>query len=150
MAKFNPKQAQIYIQTLQSVLTNTEDTATRVTPFFTKLDDAKAADKISEIPAAEFAEIKAEFEDAVASYQSNAQQLAKASAPVRLLGVHKTLSAAYTKYAEATQLMSEAVIVAGQAVDNDKYAKSEADQAVYLEKIHAAVGKIMNSASMSR
>lgn len=46
--------------------------------------------------------------------------------------------------------MSEAVIVAGQAVDNDKYAKSEADQAVYLEKIHAAVGKIMNSASMSR
>ncbi|MGO1224528.1 MAG: chemotaxis protein, partial [Leuconostoc falkenbergense] len=41
MAKFNPKQAQVYVQTLQQVLTATQETADRVTPFFTKLDDAK-------------------------------------------------------------------------------------------------------------
>ena len=117
MAKFNPKQAQIYIQTLQNVLTNTEETATRVTPFFTKLDDAKQADKIAEIPTAEFAEIKAEFEDTVENYKNNATQLTSASAPIRLLGVHKSLTSAYVKYAEATQLMADAVFVADRKID---------------------------------
>lgn len=145
MPKFNPKQAQIYIQTLQNVLTNTEDTATRVSPFFTKLDDAKEAGQIADIPAAEFAEIKAEFEDALANYKANAAQLNAASAPVRLLGVHKSLATAYTKYAEATQLMADAVVVADQSVDADKYAQSEEEQGIYLEKIHAAVAKIMNA-----
>ncbi|MGX7041905.1 chemotaxis protein [Leuconostoc holzapfelii] len=145
MPKFNPKQAQMYVQTLQNVLTNTEDTATRVTPFFTKLDDAKAAGKIAEIPAAEFAEIKAEFEDAVASYQANAAKLNAASAPVRLLGVHKSLASAYAKYADATQLMADAVVVSDQSVADDKYAQSEEEQGIYLEKIHAAVAKIMNA-----
>ncbi|WP_294973841.1 chemotaxis protein [uncultured Leuconostoc sp.] len=145
MAKFNPKQAQMYIQTLQNVLTNTEETATRVTPFFTKLDDAKQADKVAEIPTAEFAEIKAEFEDTVENYKNNATQLTAASAPIRLLGVHKSLTSAYVKYAEATQLMADAVIVADQTIDAQKYEKSEQDQSVYLEKIHTAVAKIMNS-----
>ncbi|ADG41065.1 MULTISPECIES: hypothetical protein [Leuconostoc] len=145
MAKFNPKQAQIYIQTLQNVLTNTEETAERVTPFFTKLDDAKQADKVSEIPTAEFAEIKAEFEDTVASYKQNADQLNAASAPIRLLGIHKSLTSAYQKYAEATALMADAVVVTSHTIDNDKYEKSESDQAIYLEKIHAAVSKIMTT-----
>lgn len=145
MAKFNPKQAQIYIQTLQNVLTNTEETAERVTPFFTKLDDAKQADKISDIPTAEFAEIKAEFEDTVENYKKNAMQLNMASAPIRLLGIHKSLVSAYQKYAEATALMAEAVDVASHDVDNSKYEKSENDQAIYLEKIHAAVSKIMTT-----
>ena len=145
MPKFNPKQAQVYVQTLQNVLTQTEDTATRVTPFFTKLDDAKEAGKIDEIPAAEFAEIKAEFEDAVASYQANAAKLRAASAPVRLLGVHKSLTSAYSKYADATQLMADAVVVSDQSVAADKYAQSEEEQDIYLEKIHAAVAKIMNA-----
>ncbi|CAM3094990.1 chemotaxis protein [Leuconostoc rapi] len=145
MAKFNPKQAQIYIQTLQNVLTNTEETAERVTPFFTKLDDAKQADKISDIPTAEFAEIKAEFEDTVENYKQNAAQLNTASAPIRLLGIHKSLVSAYQNYAEATALMADAVVVANHAIDNDKYEKSENDQAIYLEKIHAAVSKIMTT-----
>ena len=146
MVKFNPKQGQIYVKTLQDVLTNTEEIANRVTPFFTKLDDAKEADKISEIPSAEFAEIKAEFEDAVASYKANASKLNAASAPVRLLGVHKSLASAYTKYAAATEIMADAVNVTNQSVDSEKYAHSEEEQGIYLEKIHAAVSKIMNSA----
>jgi len=145
LPKFNPKQAQAYMKTLQVVLTNTEETATHVEPFFTKLDDAKTADKISEIPAAEFAEIKAEFEDAVENYRHNAEQLNQAVAPVRLLGTHKSLAAAYTYYADATELMADAVIVSEQKIDDAKYEKSEEEQGLYLGKIQTAVSKIMNS-----
>ncbi len=41
--------------------------------------------------------------------------------------------------------MADAVVVADQSVDADKYAQSEEEQGIYLEKIHAAVAKIMNA-----
>ena len=146
MAKFNPKQAQVYVQTLQEVLTITQDTADRVAPFFTKLDDAKEANAVADIPAAEFAEIKAEFEDAVAAYQKNAQILNTVQAPVRLMGLHKSLSKNYSAYAGATNMMSEALNVADQTVDDVLYVKSEEDQELYLGKIQANVSKIMMGA----
>ncbi|MGX4592712.1 chemotaxis protein [Leuconostoc sp. JNUCC 76] len=146
MAKFNPKQAQVYVQTLQEVLTITQDTADRVAPFFTKLDDAKETNSVADIPAAEFAEIKAEFEDAVAAYQKNAQILNTVQAPVRLLGLHKSLAKNYSAYAEATNMMSEALNVADQTVNDALYVKSEEDQELYLGKIQANVSKIMMGA----
>ncbi len=146
MAKFNPKQAQVYVQTLQEVLTITQDTADRVAPFFTKLDDAKEANAVANIPAAEFAEIKAEFEDAVAAYQKNAQILNTVQAPVRLMGLHKSLAKNYSAYAGATNMMSEALNVADQTVDDVLYVKSEEDQELYLGKIQANVSKIMMGA----
>ncbi|MDI6544511.1 chemotaxis protein [Leuconostoc suionicum] len=146
MAKFNPKQAQVYVQTLQEVLTITQDTANRVAPFFTKLDDAKETNAVADIPAAEFAEIKAEFEDAVAAYQKNAQILNTVQAPVRLLGLHKSLAKNYSAYAEATNMMSDALNVTDQTVDDALYVKSEEDQELYLGKIQANVSKIMMGA----
>jgi hypothetical protein len=146
LVKFNPKQAQVYVQTLQEVLTITQDTADRVAPFFTKLDDAKEANAVADIPAAEFAEIKAEFEDAVAAYQKNAQILNTVQAPVRLLGLHKSLAKNYSAYARATNMMSEALNVADQTVDDVLYVKSEEDQELYLGKIQANVSKIMMGA----
>ncbi|MBE4728020.1 chemotaxis protein [Leuconostoc suionicum] len=146
MAKFNPKQAQVYVQTLQEVLTITQDTAERVAPFFTKLDDAKETNAVADIPAAEFAEIKAEFEDAVAAYQKNAQILNTVQAPVRLLGLHKSLAKNYSAYAEATNMMSDALNVTDQTVDDALYVKSEEDQELYLGKIQANVSKIMMGA----
>ncbi|WP_394455065.1 chemotaxis protein [Leuconostoc suionicum] len=146
MAKFNPKQAQVYVQTLQEVLTITQDTADRVAPFFTKLDDAKETNAVADIPATEFAEIKAEFEDAVAAYQKNAQILNTVQAPVRLLGLHKSLAKNYSAYAEATNMMSEALNVTDQTVDDALYVKSEEDQELYLGKIQANVSKIMMGA----
>ncbi|MDC2805799.1 chemotaxis protein [Leuconostoc suionicum] len=146
MAKFNPKQAQVYVQTLQEVLTITQDTADRVAPFFTKLDDAKETNAVADIPAAEFAEIKAEFEDAVAAYQKNARILNTVQAPVRLLGLHKSLAKNYSAYAEATNMMSDALNVTDQTVDDALYVKSEEDQELYLGKIQANVSKIMMGA----
>ncbi|GMA69502.1 hypothetical protein GCM10025879_07480 [Leuconostoc litchii] len=146
MAKFNPKQAQIYVQTLQQVLTTTQDTADRVAPFFTKLDDAKEDNAIVDMPVAEFSEIKAEFEDAVVAYQENARILNNVQAPIRLLGLHKSLAKNYTAYAEATKMMSDALNTTNQTVDDALYVKSEEDQELYLGKIQANVSKIMMGA----
>ncbi|GAP02955.1 methyl-accepting chemotaxis protein [Fructobacillus pseudoficulneus] len=142
MAKFNPKQLQYYLQALQEVLTKTQEAADHVSPFFVKLDEAKEKGTVADMAKADFAEIKAEFDDVVAIYQANAKTLAGLTVPVRFLGAHKTLAKAYQDYADATQMMADAVILDGQKIDDDKFAQSEADQETYLNKVQAQVGKI--------
>ncbi|GAO99790.1 hypothetical protein [Fructobacillus ficulneus] len=142
MAKFNPKQLQYYLQALQEVLTKTQETADHVSPFFVKLDEAKQKDALADMPKADFSEIKAEFDDAVAVYQDGAKTLAGLTIPVRFMGAHKTLAKAYQDYADATQMMADAVILDGQSIDEAKFAQSEKDQETYLNKVQAQVAKI--------
>lgn len=143
MAKFNPKAAQQYVQTLQKVLVSTEEIATNVEPFFLKLATAMDAQDLTQLSQAEFSEIKAEFEDTVSAYQNNAQTLQHAQAPVRLLGTHKSLVKNYQNYADATQMMSDALHIADQSVDNEAFKKSEKDQEDYMGKIQTNIQKIM-------
>ncbi|USS92509.1 chemotaxis protein [Fructobacillus americanaquae] len=142
MAKFNPKQLQYYLQALQDVLTKTQERADSVSPFFVKLDSAKQESAVADMPKADFAEVKAEFDDAVAVYQENAKTLAALTVPVRFMGAHKTLAKAYQDYADATALMADALILDGQKIDDEKFAQSEADQETYLNKVQAQVAKI--------
>lgn len=143
MAKFNPKAAQQYVQTLQKVLVSTEEIATNVEPFFSKLATAMDAQDLTQLSQAEFSEIKAEFEDTVSAYQNNAQTLQHAQAPVHLLGTHKSLVKNYQNYADATQMMSDALHIADQSVDNEAFKKSEKDQEDYMGKIQTNIQKIM-------
>ncbi|MBS9336371.1 chemotaxis protein [Fructobacillus papyrifericola] len=145
MAKFNPKQMQYYVTTLQDVLTNTQETADHVSPFFVKLDEAKEAGKVKDMAKAEFGEIKAEFDDAVSAYQANAKTLAAVQVPVRFMGVHKTLAKAYADYAEATKMMADALNEKDQSIDEAAFAQSEKDQETYLTKIQAQVSKIFGA-----
>ena len=145
MPKFNPKQIQIYAQTLQDVLENAENAAERVAPYFTKLRDAIDANTVADMPAAEFAEIKSEFDDAVAVYADNAAKLAAAQAPIRAIGVHKSLTANYQAYFEATKAMADAVKIDGQSVDMVPFEKSEDDQEVLSGKINTNVTKLLMS-----
>lgn len=142
MPKFNPKQIQQYLQTLQTALTDTQDAANQVSPFFVKLDEAKEAGKLGDMPSAEFAEIKAEFDDAVAVYQHNAKVLADVKVPVRFLGVHKLLTKHYQDYAQATADMATAVQIEGQTIDEDSFKQSEIDQEQSMNKVQANVAKI--------
>ncbi|CAH1855570.1 chemotaxis protein [Convivina intestini] len=146
MPKFNPKQIQHYIQALQEILSTTQDAANHVSPYFVKLDDARQANKLSEMPAVDFAEIKAEFDDVVTIYQENATKLADLKAPVRWLGVNKSLANNYQKYAEATAMMANALDVDQQTIDEAKFSQSEEDQQTYLAKVQANVGKIFGTA----
>lgn len=143
MPKFNPKALQFYAQTLQDVLSAGEDAAVQVEPFYSKLRDALDADTVTDMPAAEFAEVKAEFDDAVDVYERNAAQLAKVQVPVRAMGAHKTLATSYQAYAQATADMRDAVDVTSQSVDLAAFEKSEEEQAALMAKIQIAVQKVM-------
>lgn len=145
MAKFNPKQTQYYVQTLQEVLQNTQDTADHVAPFFVKLDEAKQAGKVAEMDKAEFGEIKAEFDDAVSAYQKNAQTLAGLKVPVRFMGVHTIMAKAYKDYAAATAMMADALNEKDQTINEADFAQSEKDQETFLTKIQAQVAKIFGA-----
>ncbi|MGO2709750.1 MAG: chemotaxis protein, partial [Leuconostoc mesenteroides] len=57
-----------------------------------------------------------------------------------------SLAKNYSAYAGATNMMSEALNVADQTVDDVLYVKSEEDQELYLGKIQANVSKIMMGA----
>ncbi|MDF7627363.1 chemotaxis protein [Leuconostocaceae bacterium ESL0723] len=142
MPKFNPKQIQTYLQTLQTVLGDTQEAANQVSPYFVKLDEARQADKLGDLPKAEFAEIKAEFDDAVGVYQKNATILADAKPPVRWLGVHKLLVKNYADYAKATEAMADAVVLDGQKIKEAEFSQSEKDQETSMNKVQANVGKI--------
>ncbi|MDF7637638.1 chemotaxis protein [Leuconostocaceae bacterium ESL0958] len=145
MAKFNPKQTAFYLQTLQDILQETQNTADQASPFFVKIDEAKQAQAVGDMASADFAEIKAEFDDAVANYQSLAARLASLSTPVCYLGVQKILVKAYQDYAQATALMAASLTLSPQAVDNAKFEQSEEDQALYLSKIQGQVAKIFGA-----
>ncbi|MDD9138923.1 chemotaxis protein [Fructobacillus sp. CRL 2054] len=145
MAKFNPKQMQYYVTTLQEVLQNTQDTADHVSPFFVKLDEAKQAGKVADMAKAEFGEIKAEFDDAVAAYEKNAKTLAVLQVPVRFMGVHKTLAKAYADYAAATKMMADALDEKNQSINEADFAQSEKDQETFLGKIQVQVAKIFGA-----
>lgn len=145
MAKFNPKQLEYYVTTLQDVLTKTQETADHVSPFFVKLDEAKEAGKLADMEKADFVEIKAEFDDAVENYQANAKTLAALQVPVRFMGVHKTLAKAYADYANATQMMADSLNEKDQSINEADFKQSEEDQATFLNKIQAQVSKIFGA-----
>ncbi|MCO0831870.1 chemotaxis protein [Fructobacillus sp. W13] len=145
MAKFNPKQLEYYVTTLQDVLTKTQETADHVSPFFVKLDEAKEAGKLADMEKADFVEIKAEFDDAVENYQANAKTLAGLQVPVRFMGVHKTLAKAYADYANATQMMADSLNEKDQSINEADFKQSEEDQATFLSKIQAQVSKIFGA-----
>ncbi|MBS9338509.1 chemotaxis protein [Fructobacillus sp. M2-14] len=145
MAKFNPKQMEYYVTTLQDVLTKTQETADHVSPFFVKLNDAKEAGKLADMDKAAFVEIKAEFDDAVSNYQENAKTLAGLQVPVRFLGVHKTLAKAYQDYANATEMMADSLNEKDQTINEANFKQSEEDQATFLNKIQAQVAKIFGA-----
>ncbi|CAK8054614.1 chemotaxis protein [Eupransor demetentiae] len=146
MPKFNPKQLQHYVQSLQAVLQSTQDQANHVSPYFVKLDDARQEKKLSEMDSVEFKEIKAEFDDAVTCYEDNAKKLAALQAPVRWLGAHKSLVKNYDEYAKATKMMADALDADKQTIDEEHFTQSENDQELYMGKVQANVTKIFGSA----
>lgn len=65
MAKTKFVSPQQYAANLGAVIQATEDAGNKVAPFFEKLDDAIKADKVAEMPKAEFQEIAMEFDEAL-------------------------------------------------------------------------------------
>lgn len=145
MAKTKFVSPQQYAANLGQVIQSTEDTGNKVAPYFEKLDAAIQADQVAQMPKAEFQEISLEFDEAVAVYQDAATKMQKMAVPVRMIGLHKTMEKTFTAYAQATQVMADALDVENQTIDMDAFKQSEADQDALMEKFLVQVRRILTT-----
>lgn len=136
---------QQYLQQLTGLVQETEKAGAHVAPFFEKLDAAIKADSLSEMPAAEFKEIAAEFDDVVEFYQTTSQQMTALKAPARLLGSHASLTKVFAQYTAATEMMAAALDVKNQTVDMTAFNQSEADQDALISKFYGQVQRLMST-----
>ena len=128
-----------------AVIQATEDAGNKVAPFFEKLDDAIKADKVAEMPKAEFQEIAMEFDEAVAVYKDASAKINAIAAPVRLMGVHQSMKKTVGEYADATEMMAKSLDVENQTINMDDFKQSETDQDTLMEKFLVQVRRIMNT-----
>lgn len=134
-----------YINVLSKVLQGTEDEAGVMNADFEKMRAAIDDDTVSELSQVELQEVVDNFQRGTDSYEDSLNKLEQASAPVRVLGKHKSLVAAFRVYTEACQAMTNSIDVENQQVDVDAFNQSEKTQENAMEKVTAATQRIMTS-----
>lgn len=138
----NPQQ---YAMQLSEIVQTTEEIGTKVGPFFGKLEEAMQADKVAEMPKAEFQEIAAEFDETVEAYEATIARMNTLKAPVRVMGLHKTMMATYRAYVDATHKMADALNVEEQAIVQPAFGESEVAQEDLMDKFTAQINRILTS-----
>lgn len=134
-----------YVNVLSKVLQGTEDEAGEMNSDFEKMRTAIDNDTVGELSQADLQAIVDNFQRGTDGYTDKLNQLEQASAPVRILGKHKSLVSAFRIYTEACQAMTDSIDVEHQAVDVDAFNQSEKTQENAMEKVTAATQRIMTS-----
>ncbi len=135
-----------YALKLSELIQGTEEAGENVAPFFEKLRDAIDADKVAELPKAEFEEVAAEFDDVVEFYQATSGKITAMKAPVRLIGTHASLAKTFTAYAAATDMMAKSLDVANQSINMADFEQSENDQDTLMAEFLKHVRRAMSLA----
>ncbi|MFC6207559.1 hypothetical protein [Levilactobacillus tongjiangensis] len=134
-----------YINVLSKVLQGTEDTAGEMNADFETMRQAIDNGTVGDLSQVELQKIADNFQRGTDGYEDKLNQLEQASAPVRVLGKHKSLVAAYRVYAEACQSMTDSLDVEHQAVDQAAFDEAEKTQENAMGKVTAAIQRIMSS-----
>jgi len=127
------------------VLQTTEEGAGTMNDDFEKMRNAIDNDTVSELSQVDLQKVADNFQRGTDAYEDNLNKLEQASVPVRVLGKHKSLVAAYRTYTEACQSMTDSIDVEHQAVNADAFNTAEATQENAMEKVTAATQRIMTS-----
>ncbi|GAK48167.1 hypothetical protein LOSG293_200330 [Secundilactobacillus oryzae JCM 18671] len=141
-----PTAMSAYFPVLSDVLTKTDDMGEQMSEDFTTLKTAVDADNVSDLGNEKLVAIRDNFQRGTDFYAENVNKLEQASVPVRILGKHKQLVAAYRNYAEACQAMVDAIDVQNLAVNATAFNESEKTQEHMMEKISNVAQKIMATA----
>ncbi|WP_279403950.1 hypothetical protein [Secundilactobacillus kimchicus] len=110
---------------------------------FEKLRTAIDNDSVAALGQATLTEIKTTFQRGTDVYLSNLNELQQAPVPVRLLGRHKQLVAAYRNYQQACQAMVDAIDADGVSVNVDVFNESEREQENMMTKVTSTTQRIM-------
>lgn len=98
-----------YLPVLSSVLQGTEDEANDMNDDFEVVRQALEDGAVADLGSEKLTAIKAHFQKGTDGYTDKLNQLQQASAPVRILGKHKTLVAAFRNYTEGCQAMTDSI-----------------------------------------
>lgn len=134
-----------YIKILSGVLQTTEEGAGTMNDDFEKMRNAIDNDTVSELSQVDLQKVADNFQRGTDAYEDNLNKLEQASVPVRVLGKHKSLVAAYRTYTDACQSMTDSIDVEHQTVNADAFNAAEATQENAMEKVTAATQRIMTS-----
>lgn len=134
-----------YIKVLSGVLQTTEEGAGNMNDDFEKMRGAIDNDTVNELSQVDLQKVVDNFQRGTDAYEDNLNKLEQASVPVRVLGKHKSLVAAYRTYATACQSMTDSIDVEHQTVDTAAFNEAEATQENAMEKVTAATQRIMTS-----
>lgn len=132
-----------YLPKLTEVIQKTEDTGGEMNTNFEKLRTAIDNDSVAALGQATLTEIKTTFQRGTDVYLSNLNELQQAPVPVRLLGRHKQLVAAYRNYQQACQAMVDAIDADGVSVNVDVFNESEREQENMMTKVTSTTQRIM-------
>lgn len=135
---------QTYMPVLSKVIESTEKMGETLNPSFEKLRQAIDTDAVAKMVPAEFNDIQMEFSDGTEQYQKNLDQLKKALVPVRLIGRHRNLVAAYEAYTNACAAMTNSLNVTDQTIDVPAFDQAEKDQEAEMTRVSNDVQRIMN------
>lgn len=135
---------QTYMPVLSKVIESTEKMGEQLNPLFEKLRQAIDNDQVAAMVPAEFNDIQMEFSDGTEQYQKNLAQLKKVSVPVRLMGRHRNLVAAYDAYAQACAAMTASLDIKTQTIDVDAFNQAEKAQETEMAHVSNNVQRIMN------
>ncbi|WP_261810956.1 hypothetical protein [Levilactobacillus humaensis] len=134
-----------YIRVLSQVLQETEDGGEAMNGDFETVRHALDNQTVGELSQVDLQKIADNFQRGTDAYEAKLNQLQQASVPVRILGKHKSLVAAYRTYTDACQAMTDSLDVEHQAVDQAAFDAAEATQENAMEKVTAATQRIMTS-----
>lgn len=138
-----PKTMASYLPALSKVIEDTEKTGSEMNTDFEKLRQAIDDDKVADLGTESLTAIKSTFQKGTDAYTENLNRLQQASVPVRILGKHKQLVAAYRNYSQACQAMVDAIDPDNSTVNVEAFNDSEHEQENMMGKITSAAQRIM-------
>ncbi|MTV82357.1 hypothetical protein [Secundilactobacillus folii] len=139
-----PKTMASYLPALTKIIEDTDQMGSQMNPDFDKLRQAIDGDSVAELGTDTIADIKATFQKGTDAYTEYLNRLQQAAVPVRILGRHKQLVAAYRNYAQACQAMVDAIDPENQTVNTEAFNDSEHEQENMMAKVTSATQRIMS------
>lgn len=137
--------ANAYLGVLSKVLQGTEDEANDMNADFEKIRQALDNQAVASLSTDDLTAVQAHFQKGTDGYTDKLNQLEQASAPVRILGKHKALVAAFRTYTEGCQAMTDAIHPADRTVDEAAFNAAEKTQENAMEKVTSYMQRIMTS-----
>lgn len=134
-----------YLSVLSRVLQGTEDEANDMNDDFETVQQALTAGTVADLGQAKLQAVQDHFQKGTDGYTDKLNQLEQASAPVRVLGKHKTLVSAFRTYTEGCQAMTDSIHADQQTVDEAAFNAAETTQENAMAKVTSMMQRIMTS-----